>query len=66
MVDPYSEKPFREGPLKELLKKRGEKSREELLKHLDVMLQVSMMSNGKSLRFEVIKNLVEVEVFDED
>ena len=40
-TDAYNNTPLKEGPLKELLNKRDEKSREELLSQLDIMKQVT-------------------------
>lgn len=57
--------PFREGPLKELLRNRASKERAELLRQLDIMFQVSVQFQ-KPVRFSFLASLIETEIFDED
>ena len=63
--DHYKDKPLREGPLLELLRKREEKPREELLRQLAIMQDITVL-HKKPNRFEVVEKVLEGQIYDED
>ena len=59
------ETPLREGPLKELLRNRNDKPREEVMKQLTKIWEITLIYKVAN-RFSILQNLVETQVYDED